>query len=130
MLAVPIGLIAMRRLRADYQAMAMLVLSLIATGLAEAQTGLVNGPTGLALIPQPLAGVFHVTPLGYNWIFLGLTAGCCALAWWVARGISRVTLRPPAARGAGERERGRGAGPQPGRTADEGAHRRRVPWPA
>jgi branched-chain amino acid transport system permease protein len=89
MLAVPIGLIAMRRLRADYQAMAMLVLSLIATGLADAQTGLVNGPTGLALIPQPLAGVFHVTPLGYNWIFLGLTAGCCALAWWVARGISR-----------------------------------------
>lgn len=89
MLAVPIGLIAMRRLRADYQAMAMLVLSLIATGLANAQTGLVNGPTGLALIPQPLAGVFHVTPLGYNWIFLGLTAGCCALAWWVARGISR-----------------------------------------
>ena len=89
MLAVPIGLIAMRRLRADYQAMAMLVLSLIATGLADAQTGLVNGPTGLALIPQPLAGVFHVTPLGYNWIFLGLTAGCCAVAWWVARGISR-----------------------------------------
>jgi branched-chain amino acid transport system permease protein len=89
LLAVPVGLIAIRRLRADYQAMAMLVLSLIATGLAEAQTGLVNGPTGLALIPQPLVGTVHVTPLGYNWIFLGLTAGCCALAWWVARGISR-----------------------------------------
>jgi len=89
LLAVPVGLIAIRRLRADYQAMAMLVLSLIATGLAEAQTGLVNGPTGLALIPQPLVGIVHVTPLGYNWIFLGLTAGCCALAWWVAHGISR-----------------------------------------
>jgi branched-chain amino acid transport system permease protein len=88
-LAVPIGLIAMRRLRADYQAMAMLVLSLIATGLADAQTGLVNGPTGLALIPQPLAGVLHLTSLGYNWVFLGLTAVCCAGAWWVARGISR-----------------------------------------
>ena len=89
LLAVPIGLIAIRRLRADYQAMAMLVLSLIATGLAEAQTGLVNGPTGLALIPQPLVGVFHVSPRGYNWVFLGLTAVCCAGAWWVARGISR-----------------------------------------
>jgi branched-chain amino acid transport system permease protein len=89
LLAVPVGLIAIRRLRADYQAMALLVLSLIATGLADAQTGLVNGPTGLALIPQPFAGIFHVTPLGYNWIFLGLTIGCCALAWWVARGISR-----------------------------------------
>jgi branched-chain amino acid transport system permease protein len=89
LLAVPIGLIAMRRLRADYQAMAMLVLSLIATGVANAQTGLVNGPTGLALIPRPLAGTLAVSPLGYNWIFLGLTAVCCALAWWVARGISR-----------------------------------------
>lgn len=88
-LAVPIGLIAMRRLRADYQAMAMLVLSLVATALADAQTGLVNGPTGLALIPQPLAGVLHLSPLSYNWVFLGLTAGCCAVAWWVARGISR-----------------------------------------
>jgi branched-chain amino acid transport system permease protein len=89
LLAVPIGLIAIRRLRADYQAMALLVLSLIATGLAEAQTGLVNGPAGLSLIPQPLLGVFHVSPLAYNWIFLGLTALCCAVSWWVARGISR-----------------------------------------
>jgi branched-chain amino acid transport system permease protein len=89
LLAVPVGWVAMRRLRADYQAMAMLVLSLIATGVADAQTGLVNGPTGVALIPQPLAGVVHVTPLGYNFVFLGLTAVCCALAWWVTRGIHR-----------------------------------------
>lgn len=89
LLAVPVGFIAIRRLRADYQAMAMLVLSLIATGVANAQTGLVNGPTGLALIPQPLAGTLQLSPLGYNWFFLGLTALCCLLAWWVARGISR-----------------------------------------
>jgi branched-chain amino acid transport system permease protein len=89
LLAVPVGLIALQRLRADYQAMAMLVLSLIATGLAEAQTGLVNGPAGLALIPQPFAAVSGASPLGYHWIFLGLTAVCCAMTWWVARGISR-----------------------------------------
>jgi ABC-type branched-subunit amino acid transport system permease subunit len=89
LLAVPVGFVALQRLRADYQAMAMLVLSLIATGLAEAQTGLVNGPAGLALIPQPFAGAFPVSPLGYHWVFLGLTAVCCVVAWWVARGISR-----------------------------------------
>lgn len=89
LLAVPVGFIAIRRLRADYQAMALLVLSLIATGVANAQTGLVNGPTGLALIPQPLAGTLQLSPAGYNWFFLGLTAVCCLLAWWVARGISR-----------------------------------------
>ncbi len=92
LLAVPVGLIAIRRLRGDYQAMAMLVLSLIATGLANAQTGLVNGPTGLALIPRPFAGVLHLSPLGYQWVFLGLTAACCVVAWWVARGISRSPL--------------------------------------
>lgn len=89
LLAVPVGFIALQRLRADYQAMAMLVLSLIATGLAEAQTGLVNGPAGLALIPQPFAGVAPASPLDYHWVFLGLTAACCVVAWWVARGISR-----------------------------------------
>lgn len=89
LIAVPIGLVAMRRLRGDYQAMAMLVLSLIATGFANAQVGLVNGPTGLALIPRPLAGVLHVSRNGYQWVFLGITALCCVLAWWIVRGISR-----------------------------------------
>src|SRR6202043_2906475 len=53
------------------------------------QTGLVNGPTGLALIPQPLIGVFHVSPPRYHWIFLGLPALCCPGAWGGARGTSR-----------------------------------------
>jgi branched-chain amino acid transport system permease protein len=70
--------------------MSMLVLSLIATGLANAQIGLVNGPTGLALIPQPFRGVLHLSPLGYEGVFLALTAVCCVVAWWVVRGISRA----------------------------------------
>ena len=90
LLAIPIGLVAIRRLRGDYQAMSMLVLSLIATGLANAQIGLVNGPTGLALIPQPFRGVLHLSPLGYEGVFLALTAVCCAISWWVVRGISRA----------------------------------------
>ena len=89
LLAGPVGFIAMRRLRGDYQAMAMLVLSLVATGVANAQTGLVNGPSGLALIPRPLSGAFNLSPLGYEWLFLGLTALCCVVAFWVARGVSR-----------------------------------------
>jgi branched-chain amino acid transport system permease protein len=88
LVAVPVGLIAMRRLRGDYQAMAMLVLSLIATGLANAQTGWLNGPAGIALVPQPF-GSATTAPLTYHWIFLAITAVCCVIAWWVARGISR-----------------------------------------
>lgn len=88
LIAVPVGLIAMRRLRGDYQAMAMLVLSLIATGLANAQTGFLNGPAGLALVPQPFSSL-NLSTRDYHWVFLGLTALCGLVAWWVVYGISR-----------------------------------------
>jgi len=90
-LAVPIGLIAVRRLRGDYQAMAMLVLALIANDLISAETGWFNGPTGLESVPQPF-GNLNVSLHAYHWVFLGLTALCCIVAWWVTRGISRAPL--------------------------------------
>src|SRR5437870_3232246 len=52
-LSILLGLLTLRRLRSDYQAMVMLLVSLIATDVATSQTHLVNGPTGLALIPKP-----------------------------------------------------------------------------
>jgi branched-chain amino acid transport system permease protein len=77
--AVPIGLISLNRLRTDYQALTMLVISLIATGVATAQTSLVNGPIGLALIPAPLANVTSSTGLGYQWLFVGIVAAVCII---------------------------------------------------
>ena len=60
----------MRRLRGDYEAVVLLVLSLIATGVAMAQIGLVNGPAGLALIPKPLTSTLGLSSLGYQWVYL------------------------------------------------------------
>ncbi len=91
LIAVPIGLVAVRRLRGDYEAMALLVVSLIATGLVNAQTNWLNGPSGIALVPQPFGGP-TVPPQTYHWIFLGITAVCCVIAWWVMRGIARAPL--------------------------------------
>lgn len=91
LLAVPVGLIAVRRLRGDYQAMAMLVLALIAYDLVSAQTGWFNGPSGLESVPQPF-GNLNMSFLSYHWIFLALTAVCCVVAWWITRGISRAPL--------------------------------------
>ena len=42
-LAAVVGLITLRRLRSDYQAMVMLVVSVVATIIVTAKTGLVNG---------------------------------------------------------------------------------------
>lgn len=91
LLALFIGLIGLRRLRSDYQAMVMLVVSLIATSVANNQVGLVNGPNGLALVPKPLASLLNLSLVGYQWFFVGLTAVFCLIVYWV---VHRITGSP------------------------------------
>jgi branched-chain amino acid transport system permease protein len=91
LLSFVVGLVGMRRLRTDYQAMVMLVLSLTATYVAINATGLVNGPAGLSLIPKPLSGWLGLSLLGYQWFYVGLTAAMCVLVYLVVR---RVTGSP------------------------------------
>jgi ABC-type branched-subunit amino acid transport system permease subunit len=90
-LSVLVGLISMRRLLTDYQAMVMLVVSLTATYIASNATGLVNGPAGLSLIPKPLQGTLNLSLLGYQWFYVGLTAGFCVVVYLFVR---RVTGSP------------------------------------
>ncbi len=68
-LSAIVGLITLRRLRSDYQAMVMLVVSVVATVVVTSETGLVNGAAGLSLIPNPMSGlaVSHQTQ---QWIFV------------------------------------------------------------
>lgn len=91
LLSVLVGLIGMRRLRTDYQAMVMLVVSLTATYVADNATGLVNGPAGLSLVPKPLSGLLGLSTLGYQWFYVGLTAAFCVVVYWFVR---RVTGSP------------------------------------
>ena len=87
LLAVPVALIGLRRLRGDYQALAMLVLSLIATGYVRARTPLFNGVTGLSFIPAPLADALGLSRVAYQWCYAGLTALACGLVFLVMRGV-------------------------------------------
>lgn len=91
LLAVPIGLIGLRRLRSDYQAMILLVVSLIATDVAKSQSGLVNGASGLYQIPQPLVSVVNLSLIGYQWFYVGMTAAICLIVYFV---VHRVTGSP------------------------------------
>lgn len=91
LLSLPIGIVALRRLRSDYQAIAMLVVSVIATSIATNETGLVNGPAGLTLVPQPLAARLSLSPIAYQWFYVGLTAAICLLVYWV---VHRITGSP------------------------------------
>jgi branched-chain amino acid transport system permease protein len=93
LLALVVGAFSLRRLRNDYQAIVMLVVSLAATLVATNDVGLVNGPNGLSLIPKPLASVLHVSPygIGYQWFFVGVTAAACLVAYFF---VNRITASP------------------------------------
>ncbi|MGH3180390.1 MAG: branched-chain amino acid ABC transporter permease, partial [Streptosporangiaceae bacterium] len=83
-----IGITGLKRLRADYQAMVMLVISILATTVIGADTGLFNGNAGLSLIPNPLASVDQATR---GWYYVVLVGVICVLAYLALR---RFTTGP------------------------------------
>lgn len=91
LLSLVVGFVSLRRLRSDYQAMVMLVISLIATAVVTTQVQLFNGPAGLALIPQPLADSLNLTALNYQWFYVGVTALICAITYFF---VHRITSSP------------------------------------
>lgn len=78
-LSAVIGLITLRRLRSDYQAMVMLVISVVATTVAESVIGLFNGSAGLSLIPNPANSWGAFSRQTQTWFFVGLCAVCMIL---------------------------------------------------
>jgi branched-chain amino acid transport system permease protein len=92
LLAAAVGGLAIRRLRSDYEAMVMLVVSLIATSVATNQSGLVNGSNGLALVPKPLATTVNLSPIGYQWLFVGITAVICVCVYWLVHIVTSSPL--------------------------------------
>jgi ABC-type branched-subunit amino acid transport system permease subunit len=69
LLSAAIGVVALRKLRRDYQAMVFLVLSVIAVDLVIDLKGLFNGQAGLALIPSPLQGALGLSNVAYHWAY-------------------------------------------------------------
>src|SRR5579864_2907745 len=63
------GLITLRRLRSDYQAMVMLVVSVVAAIVVTAETPLANGAAGLSLIPNPMQGIAGLSRQTQSWLF-------------------------------------------------------------
>ena len=92
LLSLVVGVISLRRLRSDYQAMVMLVLSLIATLVASNAIGLVNGPAGLATVPQPLYDQLGLSPLDYQWVYTGWAGFLAVLVFLFVQGITRSPL--------------------------------------
>lgn len=92
LISLPIGLIALRRLRSDYQAVAMLSIALIAAALVVAMPGLLGGGHGLYLIPAPLKDELGLRSDEYSWVYAGFAVVLTLLAAWVVLRISRAPL--------------------------------------
>jgi branched-chain amino acid transport system permease protein len=88
-LSLAVGALTLRRLRSDYQAMVMLLVSLIATDVATSQTRLVNGPTGLSLIPKPLASLAHLSLVGYQWLYVGIAVVITVIVFLYVQSLAR-----------------------------------------
>lgn len=90
-LALPIGLVTLRRLRSDYQAIALLVMSIVATDIVTNDQHLLNGAAGLSLIPAPLANRLAISQVTYQWLFAAFAIVLSAAAYLVLR---RLTSSP------------------------------------
>jgi len=90
-LAAVIAVITLRRLRTDYLAMVLISLSLVLYDIINNYVRLFNGADGLYNVPQPMAGIFHLTSNAFV-IFFACVTGVIALILWFF--MSRITRSP------------------------------------
>jgi ABC-type branched-subunit amino acid transport system permease subunit len=88
-LACFVGLFSLRRIRRDYQAAVLLIVSLIAIQVVQADIPLFNGSNGLTGIPRPLVNVLPLSLQGYQWAYAGWVLLLCALVYVLVRWLSR-----------------------------------------
>jgi branched-chain amino acid transport system permease protein len=90
-LSLLIGAVGLRRLRRDYQAMVMLVISVIATTIAQGDTSLANGTAGLALIPRPFGALAPLGPTSFGWAYVALSGVFLLITYAL---VYRITESP------------------------------------
>jgi branched-chain amino acid transport system permease protein len=91
LLAVPVGLVVLRRLRSDYQAIALLVLSVIANTVITNADHFLNGAAGLALVPPPLSDQIDPNTESYQYLYVGITAVAVVIAFAL---VARIVNSP------------------------------------
>jgi ABC-type branched-subunit amino acid transport system permease subunit len=91
LLAIPVGLVVLRKLRSDYQAIALLVLSIITNEVITNARPLLNGAAGVALVPPPLSDQVDPSTDTYQYLYVGLTAVCVVVVFIL---VNRVVNSP------------------------------------
>ena len=84
-----VGLFALRRIRRDYQAAVMLIVSLILFQAVSADIHLFNGSNGLTGIPHPFQASLGVSLSTYQWIYAGWVLAICVGMYFVVQALCR-----------------------------------------
>jgi branched-chain amino acid transport system permease protein len=87
LLAIPVGFVVLRKLRSDYQAIALLVLSIITNTVITNARPLLNGAAGLALVPPPFAEQIDPNTETFQYVYVGITAVCVVIVFVLANRI-------------------------------------------
>jgi branched-chain amino acid transport system permease protein len=90
-LAWVVGSFALRPGRRDFQAMVMLVVSIIAGTLVLTQASWFNGQNGIAAIPKPFESRLNLGEIQYGWFYVGMTAITVLLVYGL---VHRLTGSP------------------------------------
>jgi branched-chain amino acid transport system permease protein len=88
LLSLVLGLFSLRRIRRDYQAAILLILSLIATQVVQGDVPLFNGSNGLTGIPRPLQTSLSLSALGYQWAYAGWVLVICVIVYFAVKRLS------------------------------------------
>jgi ABC-type branched-subunit amino acid transport system permease subunit len=88
LLSLVIGLFSLRRIRRDYQAAILLILSLIAIQVVEGDVPLFNGSNGLTGIPRPLESLVPNLQ-AYQWAYAGWVLFICVVVYFIVTRLSR-----------------------------------------
>jgi branched-chain amino acid transport system permease protein len=91
LLAIPVGFVVLRKLRSDYQAIALLVLSVIANTVITNADKFLGGAAGLALVPPPFSDRIDPNTESYQYLYIGITAVAVVVAFAV---VNRVVNSP------------------------------------
>ncbi len=86
-LAAVVGAFSMRRMRRDYQAAVLLIVSLIAIQVVEADVPLFNGSNGLTGVPRPLLWL-PLSLQGYQWAYAAWVLALGGAVYLLVRWLS------------------------------------------